>query len=330
MFLRQFALNVDKFPKKCYTKCIDYNCQLSTFNCYGGVFMRCPECGGEISENEVFCPGCGAELFSVSEKPAEQDVFDVLEETETESAGNTKKKKSKNKDKGNSSPKGKKHKLIIGIRIAGIAVLLAIIALLVFVAAGNISAAKGRKIFDNVDLGRDADIIRSKTKADFLEGKVSSYGAVNHISDYNFICESEKSVNVDGIQLPEWAVLLKSDGDGSVNEAVLYNFSVLKHGWMGTRTAERLEPSTVEFGMTAKAAERALGLKPYTIIKESKENTSLYVYRYNYTDTDSGNTCVRNFYVEVSDVDGKVKSAYDGQLDYLNLILGNSADDSAN
>lgn len=287
--------------------------------------MRCPECGGEIGENEVFCPSCGAEQFGVPERTAEPDVFDVLEETENESGGKNKKKKIKNKDKSNSSKnqKGRKQKLIVIARIAGIAVLLALAVLLIFIAAGNISAAKGRKIFDNVDLGRDADIIRSKTKADFLEGKVSSYGAVNHISDYNFICESEKSVNVDGIQLPEWAVLLKSDGDGSVNEAALYNFSVLKHGWMGARTAERLEPSTVEFGMTAKAAERALGLKPYTIIKESKENTSVYVYRYNYIDSESGNTCVRNFYVEVSDVDGKVKSAYDSQLDYLNLILGN-------
>lgn len=285
--------------------------------------MRCPECGGEINENEVFCPSCGAELFGVPQKAAESDVFDVLEEVENENGGK-KRKKSQNKDKRNASTKGKKQKLIIGVRIAGIVILLALIVVLIMVAAGSVSASKGRKIFDKVPLGRNIDIIESETGADFLEGKVSGYGAVNHISNYKYICESETAVNVDGIQLPEWAVLLQSDSEGSVNEATIYNFSVLKHGWMGARTAERIEPSTVEFGMTAKAAERALGLKPYTIIKESKENTSLYIYRYNYTDSESGNTCVRNFYVEVSDVDGKVKSAYDSQLDYLNLILGNS------
>ena len=285
--------------------------------------MRCPECRGEINENDVFCPSCGAELFGVPQKAAETDVFDVLEEVETENGGK-KRKKSKNKDKKNASAKGKKQKLIIGVRIAAIVILLALIVILIMVAVGSISASKGRKIFDKVPLGRNIDIIESDTGADFLEGKVSEYGAVNHISSYQYICESENTVNVDGIQLPEWAVLLQSDGDGSVNEATLYNFSVLKHSWMGARTAERIEPSTVEFGMTAKAAERALGLKPYTIIKESKENTSLYIYRYNYTDSESGNTCVRNFFVEVSDVDGKVKSAYDNQLDYLNLIFGNS------
>lgn len=290
---------------------------------YGGFeFMRCPECGGEINENEVFCPSCGAELFGAPQEPIEAEISEDAEEDDAENT--KKKKKSKNKDKKNLSKNGKtkKQKLVNGVRIAIIAVMAALVIVLIFAAADNISASKGRKIFDKVPLGRNIDIIESDTGADFLEGKVSAYGAVNHISDYKYICESETAVNVDGIQLPEWAVLLNSDSDGSVNEATLYNFSVLKHSWMGARTADRIEPSTVEFGMTAKAAERALGLKPYTIIKESKENTSVYVYRYNYTDSESGNTCVRNFYVEVSDVDGKVKSAYDSQLDYLNLILG--------
>lgn len=277
--------------------------------------MRCPECGGEINENEVFCPSCGSELFGVPGEPAETD----FSEADTENAG---KKKSKNKKNSPKNGKSQKQKLIIILRITLIVLLLALVAVLIFAAANSVSASKGRKIFDKVPLGRNIEIIESETGADFLEGKVSAYGAVNHISEYKYICESENAVNVDGIQLPEWAVLLKADSDGSVNEATLYNFSVLKRGWMGAMTADRIEPSTVEFGMTAKAAERALGLKPYTIIKESKENTSVYVYRYNYTDSESGNTCVRNFYVEVSDVDGKVKSAYDSQLDYLNLILG--------
>lgn len=281
--------------------------------------MRCPECGGEINENEVFCPSCGVELFGMPAEPAETEDLEASDESDTE---NTKKKKHKNKKNTFKNGKSKKQKLVIGVRVAIIAVMAVLVIILIFAAAENISASKGRKIFDKVPLGRTIDIIESDTGADFLEGKASAYGAVNHISDYKYVCESEIAVNVDGIQLPEWAVLLEADSGGSVNEATLYNFSVLKHGWMGARTADRIEPSTVEFGMTAKAAERALGLKPYTIVKESKENTSVYVYRYNYTDSESGNTCVRNFYVEVSDVDGKVKSAYDSQLDYLNLILG--------
>ncbi|MDE6133547.1 MAG: zinc ribbon domain-containing protein [Oscillospiraceae bacterium] len=283
--------------------------------------MRCPECGGEINENEVFCPGCGAELFGVPAEPVEAEHPDIAEETDTE---NPKKKKGKNKDKKGASQNGKskKQKMVITLRIVLIVLLAALVVFIIFVAADSVSAAKGRKIFDKVPLGRNIDIIESDTGANFLEGKVSEYGAVNNcISDYKYICESENEVNVNGTLLPEWAVLLNADDSGSVYEATLYNFSVLKHSWMGARTAGRIEPSTVEFGMTAKAAERALGLKPYSIKKESTGNTSVYVYRYNYTDTESGNISVRNFFVEVSDVDGKVKSAYDDELDYLNLML---------
>ena len=205
--------------------------------------MRCPECGGEINENEVFCPSCGAELFGVPQEPTEAETSEFAEETDT-----PKKKKGKNKKNAPKNGKGKKQKLIIGVRIAAIVILLALIVILILTAASSVSASKGRKIFDKVPLGRNIEIIESETGADFLEGKVSEYGAVNHISNYEYICESEIAVNVDGIQLPEWAVLLQSDSDGSVNEATLYNFSVLKHGWMGARTAERIEPSTVEFG----------------------------------------------------------------------------------
>lgn len=286
----------------------------------GFVFMRCPECGGEINENDVLCPGCGAELFGVPAEFADTDMTEADVETGT---GIKKKRKSKNKDKKAAAQNGKsqKQKLIVGVRIAIIAVMAALIVILIFAAADSVSLSRGKKIFDKVPLGRTVDMIEADAGADFLEGRASAYGAVNRVSEYKYICESENEVYVDGVRLPEWAVLLNADGSGSVNEAILYNFSVLKHGWMGARTAGRIEPSTVEFGMTAKAAERALGLKPYSIKKESTENTSIYVYRYNYADSESGNTSVRNFFVEVSDVDGKVKSAYDEDLDYFGLML---------
>lgn len=282
--------------------------------------MRCPECGGEINENEVFCPSCGAEMFGVPAEPAE--TSEAAEDNGTENPKKKKRGGSKDKKGASKNGKSKKQKLILGVRIGIIAVMAVLLVILIFAAADSVRASKGRKIFDKIPLGRTIDIIESDTGAAFLEGKASEYSAVNYcISDYKYICESADGVNVDGVRLPEWAVLLDAGADGSVNEAELYNFSVLKHGWMGARTAGRIEPSTVEFGMTAKAAERALGLKPYSIKKESTGNTSVYVYRYNYEDPESGNTKVRNFFVEVSDVDGKVKSAYDDELDYLNLML---------
>lgn len=276
--------------------------------------MRCPECGGEIGENDIICSGCGAEIINASET--------VYAEPEEREERDTPQKRGKKAGK-NGTEKNKKRRFAIIVRAAAAVVIIAVIAVICVVIAGNIRMSKGRKLFDSVPLGRDVEYIGTQVGAEFAAAGASGYGAVNHISGYyNYVCEAEKSVTVDGIPLPEWVVLLR-EKDGAVTEAKLYNFGVLKHGWMGERTAEMIDPSSaVEFGSSVKAAERSLGLKPYAVIKESGNNTSVYVYRYHCVDSQTGSNCVKNIYVVSNDVDGKVVDAYDETLDYLGLILG--------
>lgn len=268
--------------------------------------MICPECGKETNDNDIFCGSCGAEIINI-DIPVQTD--------ETASRG----KKSRRSSQNQNTDKTKSFKL--AVKIIGALIAVAVIIIIIVSAAASIKASEGRKIFDSVPLGRDIDIIESTTGTAFIGGESSSYGALNHIADYDYICESEKSVNVGGIEVPEWAVLLRKDGSGSVNEAVLYNFSVIKHNWMGSKMASEVGTGSVNFGDSLKSAERSIGLKPYTIIKESTSNTSTYVYRYHFVDSESGNTIVKNFYIVVSDVDNQVKDVRDEQLDYLKLIL---------
>ena len=271
--------------------------------------MKCTECGAEINDNEIYCPKCGAEIVYTQ-------LPEAVQNEDAPENGNAKKKKVRN-----TSDKKSKNKLIFAVRIAGILIIIGLIIFVIIYIAGTIRGNEGRKIFDSVPLGRDISFIEKEAGTSFLNGESSKYGAVNYIAEYDHICESEKSVTVDGITLPEWAVLLRENSSGAAEEAVLYNFSLLKHSWMGSRLASKLEATSVEYGMSIKSAERAIGLKPYTIVKESKENISVYVYRYHYTDSESSNNCVMNFCIEVSDVDNQVKNVYDEQLDYLNLIL---------
>ena len=265
--------------------------------------MKCPNCGFDIDDNEVYCQHCGMEIVEAAQPESE-----------------TQEKKKKRKVVKDDEMKGKKDLSLI-LKIAAAVVVVIVIVIIIVSIAASVNSSKGRKIFDKIPLGRDAAMIGSETGAAFLTGESSEYSVVNYIADYDHICEAEKSVTVDGIKLPEWAVLLRENSSGSVEEAVLYNFSILKHSWMGEKLSSKIEASAVEFGSKIKAAERSIGLKPYTIIKESAENTSTYVYRYHYTDEESGNNFVMNFYVIVNDVDGKVVDVREEQLDYLNLIL---------
>lgn len=288
--------------------------------------MRCPECGSEIAENAVFCGSCGAEIVAV----AEQSVPE-----QNASAGSENEKKPKGKKKKNSAKISENKRKLVLIITAAVAAVVLIVIIIVFVAA-SVKAAKGRKIFDKVPLGRNIAMIEAETGESFISGKdspygVSPYSALNYIADYDYdyLCESEKSVEVGGINLPEWAILLDEDYSGNISEATFYNFSILKYNWMGEKMAAQIESSSViEYGMKIKSAERALGMKPYAIVKENGQNTSTYTYRYHYVDADSGNTFVMNLYVVVDDSDGKVKYFNDTLLDHTNLILrGTQPDD---
>ena len=276
--------------------------------------MRCKECGSEVAENDVFCGSCGAEIIPGAAEERKSDT--VREEPD--------KNKKKNSGKKKKESSGRK-KAAIAARVFAAIVIAVIITFIIVYAVMSAKAAEGRKIFDKMPLGRDVEKISADTGEQFITGKNSLYGALNYIADYDYLCESEKSTAVGGIMVPEWAVLLSEDGSGNIDKATLYNFYILKHNWMGEKSAERIDISSVEFGMKAKEAERRLGLKPYAIVKDSAENTETYTYRYHYTDEDSGNNRVMNFYVVISDVDGQVKNVYDEQLDYLNLILNGTS-----
>ncbi len=283
--------------------------------------MKCPECGNEINDNDVFCGSCGAEIIYNTIGAVENENGKIVKADENpDEEGKTSQKKRRSKrSKKDDKKDGKKS--LAAVKAAGVIAAVAVIAIVIVYISLSVRASQGRKIFDVVPLGRDIDIIETETGTAFISGESSKFGALNHIADYDYICESEKSVNVGGIELPEWAVLLRKSGGSTVGEAVLYNFYEIKHNWMGSKAASEIETSVIEYGSALKKAESKLGLKPYTIIKESTENTSLYVYRYHYTDGETGNTIVKNFYISVSDVDGQVKDVYDEQLDYLKLIL---------
>lgn len=279
-----------------------------------GRTMRCKECGSEVAENDVFCGSCGAEIIPGAADERESDA--VQEERDAE------KKKSSRKKKKES---GDRKKAVIAARIFVVLVIAAVIIFIIVYAVISARSAEGRRIFDKMPLGRDVEKISADTGEQFITGENSLYGALNYIADYDYLCESEKNTAVGGIMVPEWAVLLSEDGAGNIDRATLYNFYILKHNWMGEKSAERIDISSVEFGMKAKEAERRLGLKPYAIVKNSTDNTETYTYRYHYTDEESGNNRVMNFYVVISDVDGQVKNVYDEQLDYLNLILNGTS-----
>lgn len=273
--------------------------------------MKCPECGVEIDDNSLFCASCGAEIIT---------AIPDFKKNEDKKADKKKnlfpKKKKENKEPKTSDEKNKTKQIgIISLIVVAVIAIIIIIVNIVVAVKDN----EGRKLIEKIPLGRDIEIIESETDMNFVDSSV--YGAVEHVYDFDFICESEDDIVVGGISVPKWAVVLEKAPNNVINKATLLNFVAIKHNWMGKKTALEIDLDVIEFGCKIKKAERTLGLKPYTIIKDIKNNTSVYVYRYHYVD-DTENTIVKNLYITVDDVDKKVVDVKDEQVDYMKLILG--------
>ena len=274
--------------------------------------MKCPECGIEIDDNELFCTACGAEIITA--------IPDAETNKKKKSAKKSGLFKKKNKADAEASSDSKKKKLkLVGIAVLAVLVVTAVIIIAVSIVA-SIKANEGRKLLEKIPLGRDIEIIEADTEMNFVDTSV--YGAVGHIADFDYICESEDAIVVGGITVPEWAVVLEKSSGNSINKATLLNFNVIEHNWMGEKTVLSIDLSVIEFGSTIKKTERNLGIKPYTIIRDSGNNTSVYIYRYHYIDDETENTIVKNMYITVDDVEGKVIDAAETQVDYMQLILG--------
>ncbi len=277
--------------------------------------MKCPECGIELESNAVFCTACGAEIINEPTEPVEKKIEKKAEKSKKKISLFGKKKDS---NEATIVDKRKKIKLA-GILVLAVIAVIAIIIIVVNIVA-SIKANEGRKILEKVPLGRDIEIIEADTEMNFDD--TSDYGAVGHVAKFDYICESEESIVVGGITVPKWAVVLEKSHDESINTATLLNFNAIEHNWMGEKTALAIDLSVVEFGSSIKKSERNLGLKPYTIIKNSVDNTSIYVYRYHYIDDETENTIVKNLYITVDDAEEEVVDVKDSQVDYMKLILG--------
>lgn len=288
--------------------------------------LICSKCGTENNDGEMFCRECGAELYSgdnvSSDKPEKITDKDKNKDKKKKPFAKGKKtdKDSDNNPENNASDKKKKGltrsqkmKIIVAV------IAFALVIVLFFLITNLVTASKGENIASKVPLGRNIDYCIKETGAEFNSS--SAYTAMRSVSSFNYICESDKSVNIDGITVPTWAVMVNEDSSGILESVEYYNFNLLKGGWKGEHSLVRLTKDSVTYGMDEKSVAKALGFDPY-YIKKTNDDTQISCYRYYIVDNETGSERVFNYFVEYNDVNGTVVNAYDTEINYINYVLG--------
>lgn len=272
--------------------------------------MKCSNCKSEIEDGAIFCNECGAEVNLLEKKPKDKKppkksggLFKrgaAKKNPPEEKAEKTEKDKNKDKKKAFF----KRLKIGIGLILAAVAAAFVITLIL------SLRTPEGEKLVSDIPLGRSLDIVQKETGATFMA--YSDFDSVSRISAFDFIHESG-NVDVGGLSLPGWAVLISRNSENMAVKAEYYDFTRLK-SWKGEKVSGRFDEKSVEYGMTKKAVKKLLNLRPYSVIREIDDSIT-YIYRYYYKDPDTGDDRVSDLYVVFSDVDETVRDIRQSELD---------------
>lgn len=293
--------------------------------------MKCSKCGAQNEDNEMFCNSCGAELYTgenvkEEKKPEKKSgmAFGIGKgkDKKPKKASDDKKTEGKISDKKEAkklSAEERKKKAALRIKLIAAAVAVVVVVIVIIIIAGSIGSSKGAKIADKVPLGRNIDYCIKETGEDFAS--TSQYKDIKSVANFDYICESDKTMNISGISVPQWAVLVTEDSSRILDTVEYYDFSSLKNGWKGEHSNIKFTKETVSYGMDMKTVNKTIGFTPY-YTKKTSDNKSLNCYRYYIVDNDTGTERVFNYYVEFNDVNGTVVNAYDTEINYVNYVLG--------
>lgn len=262
--------------------------------------MKCQKCGSECPDGNIFCEACGAELDS----PVLPDNIDDKGRMKGGKKKAEPKPEKKKKEKRTVSPEQRK---MLANRVKAAAICLIIIAAVVL-AVYLINFAKANKGFNSaqsIPLGRNVEYAASETGLVFSKEGVNAM--IDSMADYDYVCISEDTVKVSGSEQPQWAILLTVAADDTITDVEYYDFRQLKNNWKGRKMPQLLDKDSLEYGMSIRNVNKALGMKPY-YIKRSVSNDSLYGYRYFYTDEECSYDRVYNYYVDFSDVELAVRN----------------------
>ena len=271
--------------------------------------MKCPKCGFDHEDGSVFCGSCGEDLSSLN-------IMNTLDENARATEMRSKKKKIKTdvQSSGEKAAKLKKIKII-----SVIVLILAVSAAIAIAVLMNLPTT-GEKVLENVPIGRDLAYAEAKTGREF--SAVSDYNAMKSLGKYDYICEEDTAVKVEGINFPEWAINVSLANDKTINRVTYYDFTQLRSGWKGHKSSSEIDQTVIEYGMKRKAVDRALGFAPYIIIKDV-DNTVTTIHRYHFADDLTGDDVVCNFCVVFNDIDESVKNVYVNEIDYINFLVSN-------
>lgn len=268
--------------------------------------MVCPKCSAVVADGSAVCDNCGTELTE-KKKKSRKGLVPSLPKAEKDPKPE---KSSAGKDSAASANR---------IRPVLIAVALVIFALICAYIYFLVNDAPGKKLADKLSDTLGRTITMAEKNIDMVFSEQSRYAYMTSIQPYNYIIESPKEIKVCGINLPDWAVLVTTDGEDKIQKVTYCDFTCLANDWKGQKLHQQLYTSNIEYGMEVKQVEKLLGFKPFYIVR-TVDDVTTYCYKYFYVDPETGNDRAFYYWVDFN-LDNQVSGIKTTEIDFVDFIL---------
>lgn len=257
--------------------------------------MVCSKCNTKLPDDAAVCSKCGAEIISDEKKPKGK-----------------KEKKSKNQ----TGAKGRKARIRIILTAACILIVVAAVMTAASVISGNKGMLRAQKLAKKI--GETTDKAVSSAKLDFVT--YSDYDFLNGLVLSNYISESDKSIDVYDVSMPEWAVFCGEDAFGKLDSVTYCDFRILENNINGIKKKSKIDVSQITTGKTQKEVDSILDMKPYQTVYSKDMVSKKYKYYYR----DKQENRIRAYYITVifdSDENTANSPAIEEENDFIKEIL---------
>lgn len=257
--------------------------------------MVCPKCNKTVSSEDYNCIYCGTQLKS---RPADdkRSIFGKKKDKDKEKDKNKSKERSEKRSSKNALsvrdavilssdddlyPKAKARGLEQKLKLAAICVLAVAVIVLIAVFVGSVSGRKGERYaeFASEYIGSSVGDLNKKGERFYADN--SAYYGVNSAVKFDCVTESEKSVTVQGIKYPEWAVFLKLSSAEFITDVTYTNFALLKKDIRGAKSDALISLERFHDGDKQSSVLKEIDISPYSI-SYTQAGLTTYTYKYYY------------------------------------------------
>lgn len=245
------------------------------------------------------------------------DYFEngTLRESPTETEASTPRRKKSRVPSGKRKKRAALGKRFLMISCVVVALGL-IIGLSIYVTGRKNDGARYAQKF-SLCIGNTIQDAKSNVKLALTES--SDYTILNHLNQPFAACAvSKKQAEVQGVTLPEWSIICRTDGD-ILTEVWYYSYEVLEDNPYGIERKAYFDPSQVAANVSPEQAEDQMKLSPYCI-RYQADHTQIREYRYCFEDAETGDLTA---YIITGtwDTNDELLSLTDRRVDFLTAIL---------